>query len=137
MKKPNSSDEKMETLKDLPLGTMIRLAEENNIISDKVIEEMFKKLKFNQNSRKILDKFIHGDLIWMANFAKGKYKNSEAVGAENILEENKIIANFRIDDIAVEVLKGTTKIAEILYFENKGNFGRLRQKIRSIKTKGV
>lgn len=126
---PKKVLEKMETLKDISLGTiktkkreikgLIKLAEENNIISDKVIEEVFKKLKFKyQSSRKILDKFIHGDLIWMVNFVKEKDKNSEVIGAENVLEESKIIADFKIGDIAVEVLKGTTKIAEILYFKN-------------------
>lgn len=116
---PKKVLEKIEILKDLSLGTMIKLAKENNIISDEVIEEIFKKLKFKyQNSRKILDKFIHGDLIWMVNFVKEKDKNSQVIGAENVLEESKIIADSRIDDIAVEVLKGTTKIAEILYFKN-------------------
>lgn len=126
---PKKVLEKMETLKDLSLGTiktkkgetkgLIKLAEENNIISDKVIEEIFKRLKFKyQNSRKILDKFIHGDLVWMVNFFKEKDKNSEVIGAENVLEESKIIANFKIDNVAVEVLKGTTRIAEILYFKN-------------------
>jgi len=116
---PKKVLEKMETLKDLSLRDMIKLAEENNIISNEVIEKVFEKLKFKyQNSRKILDKFIHGDLIWMVNFVKEKGKNSEVIGAENVLEECKIIADFNIDDIAVEVLKGTTKIAEILYFKN-------------------
>jgi len=126
---PKKVLEKMETLKDLSLGTiktkkkeikgLIKLAEENNIIPDKVIEKIFKKLKFKyQSSRRILDKFIHGDLIWMVNFVKEKDKNSQVIGAENVLEESKIIADSKIDDIAVEVLKGTTKIAEILYFKN-------------------
>ena len=126
---PKKVLEKMETLKDLSLGTiktekreikgLIKLAEENNIISNEVIQEVFKKLKFKyQNSRKILDKFIHGDLIWIVNFVKEKGKNSEVIGAENILEKSKIIADFNIDDIAVEVLKATTKIAELLYFKN-------------------
>ena len=130
---PKKVFEKMETLKDLSLGSiktkkgetkgLIRLAEENNIISDKAIEEIFKKLKFKyQSSRRILDKFIHGDLIWIVNFFKEKDKNCEVIGAENVLEESKIIADFKIGDVAVEVLEGTTKIAEILYFKNKGNF---------------
>jgi len=126
---PKKVLEKMETLKDISLGTvktkkgetkgLIKLAEENNIISDKVIEKIFKKLKFRyQNSRRILDKFIHGDLIWTVNFFKEKDKNCKVIGAENVLEECKIIADFKIDNVAVEVLKGTTKIAEVLYFNN-------------------
>ncbi len=117
--------EKLKTLKDISLGTrgenkgLIDLAEENNMISNKTIEKIFKELKFKQqSSRRILDKFIHGNLIWMVNFVKEKNKNVEVIGAENILEKYKIIADSKINDIAVEVLKGTTKIAEILYFEN-------------------
>ena len=53
----------------------------------------------------------------MVNFVKEKDKNSEVIGAKNVLEENKIIANSKIGDVAVEVLKGTTKIAKILYFQ--------------------
>jgi len=122
---PNVVLEKIDKLKNKSLGTkgeirgLIDLAKENNIISNKAIEKVFSKLIFGQHkSRRVLDKIIHGDLIWLVSFIKEKDKDSGVIGANNILQEYKIIADSRINDKAVEILRGTTKIAEILYFEN-------------------
>jgi len=122
---PEKVLEKIKALKDNTLGTkkgkkgLINLAEENGVISENEIEKIFSKLKFGQQkSRKILDKFIHGDLTWIVSFIKEKDKDSRVMGAKNILDEYKIIAESSIDDIAFKVLRGTTKVAEILYFRD-------------------
>ena len=119
------------------------------IIKEQEIEKAFQELKFKgQGSRKILDKFIHGNIVWMVNFAKEDRKNIEVRGAEgkvktyklipdkeggcgeifekeedykvsvDKLEEYKIISESQIDEIALEVLKATYRIAEILYYKN-------------------
>ena len=108
--------EMFQQMKDDTLSPLIDKAENEGIITRQEIEKIFKNLKLkNQSSRRILDKIIHGDIAWMVNFVKEKNKDSRVVGEKNILDEKKIIANSKIDEIAVEVLKGTTKIAEILY----------------------
>lgn len=98
------------------LNPLIDIAENEGIITKQKIESIFQNLKLgNQNSRKILDKIIHGDIDWMVNFVKEKSEDSKVIGAKNVLDENKIIADSKIDEVAVEVLIGVTKIAEILY----------------------
>lgn len=109
----------LQQRKDYRLGSLIDKAENEGIITKEEIERIFKKLKLkNQSSRRILDKIIHGDITWLVNFVKEKSEGYKVTGAKNILEEKKIIADSKIDEIAVNVLKGVTKIAEILYFKN-------------------
>lgn len=123
-------------------------ATRENIIKKEEIRDAFQELKFKgQEGRKILDKFIHGDIVWMVNFAKNR-KNIKVRGAEgkvktyklipdkeggyeesfekeedykvsiDKLEEHKIIFMSEIDEIAIKVLKATYRIAEILYYKN-------------------
>lgn len=122
---PGAVLEKMRELEGNSLGTtgrrkgLIELAEENDIISRKEIEEAFGKFRFGgQNSRRILDKFMHGDFVWIARFIKEKDQDATVQGARDILQEHKIIADFASDDIAFELLKAATRIAEILYFRD-------------------
>lgn len=140
--------EKLE--EDKNYNSLVKLIEKvpENIIKEQEIEEAFKELKFKgQSARKILDKFIHGDIIWMVDFAKDR-KNIEVIGAAgklkrykltpdkkgeykmtfekeeeykvtvDKLEEYKIISEAEIDQIAIKVLKAAYKIAEILYYKN-------------------
>lgn len=123
-------------------------ATKENIIKKEEIRDAFQELKFKgQEGRKFLDKFIHGDIVWMVNFAKNR-KNIKVRGAEgkvktykltpdkeggyeeifekeedykvsiDKLEEHKIIFMSEIDEIAIKVLKATYRIAEILYYRN-------------------
>ncbi|MBN2186709.1 MAG: hypothetical protein JW732_04575 [Dehalococcoidia bacterium] len=112
---------KLKKLKDKPLAKLIEEAG-NGIIKEQEIEKAFQELKFkDQSSRKILDKFIHGDITWIVSLARGK-ENIEVRGAEgktvDKLEEYKIIRDMGIDQIGVNVLKATYRIAEILYYKN-------------------
>ena len=112
---------KLEKLKDKSLAKLIKKAG-NSIIKEQDIEEAFQELKFkDQSSWKILDKFIHGDIAWIVNLARGK-ENIEVRGAEgkivDKLEEYKIIRDMEIDQIGVKVLEATYRIAGILYYKN-------------------
>lgn len=56
---------RMGELRDEKLTKLILKAENNNIISRQQIENIFEEYKFgDQNSRRVLDKFIHGDIVW-------------------------------------------------------------------------
>ena len=117
---PQKIWEWMKKLEDKGLRDLIEMAEENGILTKREIEGFFKSLRLEkQTSRKVLDKFIHGDIYWIVRFVESKDKeNAKVIGAKDILHEKKIIALFggRIDHIAVSVLIGTTLIAERLYF---------------------
>ncbi len=140
---------KLEWLKkDKKYNSLVKLIEEVPKEKKQEIEEAFQELKFkSQEGRKVLDKFIHGDIVWMVNFAKNR-KNIKVRGAEgkaksyklipkkeggyekifekeedykvtvDKLEEYKIIRDMEIDEIAFKVLKATYKITEILYYKN-------------------
>lgn len=117
-KLPEATWNELKKLKDKTLKPLIKKAEKGKIITEQKIEEIFQELKFrDQNSRVILDKFIHGDIVWMVNFVKNR-NATEVIGAKDKLEEYKIISRGGIPQIAVNVLKATYKIAEILYYEN-------------------
>ena len=96
------------------------MAEDNGILTKTEIEKFFKPLRLEkQTSRKVLDKFIHGDINWIVRLVESRLKeNAKVIGAKDILQEKKIVAWFGgfIDYIAVGALKGTTLIAERLYF---------------------
>jgi hypothetical protein len=66
----------MEGLEDkYKLWQLIEKAEEESIITEEQIEEYFRPLKFGkQEGRKILDKFIHGDITWIAEFVQSRCK---------------------------------------------------------------
>lgn len=129
------------------LGELIPDAEKAGIITKKEIEDIFKELKFRGDARRILDKFIHGNIVWLVNFARdrkdikvrgaeGKVERyklvpSEDGGYEKVfegeeeykvcvdkLQEYKTIHEMEIGEITIEVLKATYRIAEILYYEN-------------------
>ena len=107
-----------ELAKDKKLKDLIQVADDKGIISKQEIEKIFQKFKFrNQSSRRILDKFIHGDIIWMVNFVRNR-EDIGVIGAKNKLEEYKIISDAKNNQIAIGVLKATYKIAEILYYKN-------------------
>ena len=136
--------------KDEKYNSLAKLIKEvpRKINEEQKIEGAFQELKFKgQEGRKILDKFIHGDIVWLVNFARNR-KNIEVRGAEgrvktyklvpdkegeynevfekeedykvsiDKLEEYKIIAESEINEIAIKVLKATYRIAEILYYKN-------------------
>jgi len=112
----------MRDLQKDDLTKLISKAKKERIIKNE-FEKIFQNLKFKTDeSRRILDKFIHGDMVWITDFVSDR-EDTRVIGAQNILDEKKIIMISAIDKIAVEVLKGTTKIAEILYFKN--NFKNL------------
>ena len=135
--------------KDEKYNSLTKLIKEapKEIIKQQEIRDAFQELRFkDQEGRKILDKFIHGDIVWLVNFAKDR-KNIEVRGAEgkvktyklipnneggyrevfekeedykvsiDKLEEHKIIYESEINEIAIKVLKATYKIAEILYYK--------------------
>ena len=118
---PQKTWELMEKLEDKKLQKLIKIAEANGIITKKEIEEFFKPLKLReQRSRKVLDKFIHGDISWIVKFVENKDKeNATVVGAKDILHEKKIVAESYTDYVAVSTLVGTTLIAERLYFKSR------------------
>jgi hypothetical protein len=110
---------KLKELNDKRLAQLIEEADQEGIIEKQKIEEIFQEFKFrDQSSRKILDKFIHGDIVWMVNFVRDKEEDTRVIGAKNKLREYKIIYDMITGQIAIEVLKATYKIAEILYYKN-------------------
>lgn len=115
---PAKKLEKLHQLREKSLGPLIEKASEKGIISRQDIEDAFASLKFqSQSSRKVLDKFIHGDLVWMVDFVKSREDDTRVVGAKNELEEFKIVADMRTEKVAVEVLKGAHRIAAALYLQ--------------------
>jgi len=116
---PEATWTKLNELNDKNLAQLIDEADREEIIKKEKIEEIFQEFKYrNQNSRKILDKIIHGDIGWMVNFVKSGKEDTRVIGAKNELHEYKIIADMRNDEIAIGVLKATYKIAEIFYYKD-------------------
>ncbi|HUV02624.1 MAG TPA: hypothetical protein VMW67_04165 [Desulfobacteria bacterium] len=118
-KLPEVTWETLENLKEKRFNGLIQNAIDEGIIGKQDFERVFQKLKFGgQNSRRILDKFIHGDIVWIVNFVKNREEDTRVVGAQDLIEEHRIISEMSTDKIAIEVLRATYKIAEILYFKN-------------------
>ena len=118
-KLPEATWKKLNELTNIDLPQLINQADTENVIKKQKIEEVFQEFKYGtQDSRKILDKIIHGDIVWMVNFVKDSKEDTRVVGAKNQLHEYKIIADMRNDEIAIGVLKATYKIAEILCYKN-------------------
>lgn len=118
-KLPEATRKKLKGLKGKRLVDLIEMAADEGIIGRQDIEGAFRKLKFrDQSSRRILDKFIHGDIVWIVNFVRDRKEDTRVVGAQDLLEEYKIISEMGTDQIAIEVLRATYKIAETLYFRN-------------------
>jgi len=118
-KLPEATWNKLKELNDKGLAQLIEEAAQEGIIEKQKIEEIFQEFKFgNQSSRRVLDKFIHGDIVWIVNFVRDREEDTRVIGAKNKLQEYKIISDMMTDQIAIEVLKATYKIAGILYFEN-------------------
>jgi len=118
---PAKTIEKLNRLGGESLEPLIKKASEVGIISSQDIENAFRSLKFkSQSTRKALDKFIHGDLAWMVEFVESREEDTRVVGARDELEEFKIVADMKTEQIAVEVLKGSYQIAAILYLGNSG-----------------
>jgi len=114
---PETTWNKLKDLKHKMLSDLIKIAEEDGIIGKGDIEKVFAKLKFkDQTARKVLDKFIHGDIVWMVDFVKDREEDTRVVGARNLLQEYKLVSGMNTDETAIEVLKATHKIAGILYF---------------------
>lgn len=106
----------VKRLENKQLHKLIKEAEERGIIKKQDIEEAFQALETeDQSGRRILDKFIHGDITWIVDYVKDR-KDIGVMGAKDELEEYKIIFESEIDHIATEVLKASYRIAEILYF---------------------
>jgi len=106
---------KIKELEEKRLWSLIKNAEHEGIISKNEIEKIFQKFK---EGRHVLDKFIHGDIMWIKDFIETKYEDTEVIGSVNELEKSKIIANSKTDKIAFEILKCTYKLAETFYFKN-------------------
>jgi hypothetical protein len=65
--------EKLEAPKEKSLGGLNPIAVEESIMGEQDFERAFQNLKSgDQNSRRILDKFIHGDVVWKVNFVKNR-----------------------------------------------------------------
>jgi hypothetical protein len=121
--------ERLRELRDESLAPLIEKASKAGIINEQQIENAFRPLKFRkQSSRKILDKFIHGDLAWMVEFVESREEDTRVVGARDKLEEFKVVADMKTEQIAVEVLKGSYQIAAILYLQE--SIGRTLLKSR-------
>ncbi|MCZ7393392.1 MAG: hypothetical protein ABOK23_07935 [Candidatus Methanoperedens sp.] len=115
---PETTWNKLKELNGKMLFKLIKEADQEGIIEKQKIEEIFQEFKFeDQSGMKILDKFIHGDIVWMVNFVRDREEDTSVIGAKDKLQEHKIISNMKTDKIAIEVLKATTKIAEILYYK--------------------
>lgn len=111
--------EKMQQLRDETLAKLMLEAENNGIIRRWQIEDIFKELKFgDQDSRRVLDKFIHGDIVWKVDFVRNRGGDMKVVGAKDRLQEYKIISESKSSEIAIKVLEASYKIAEILYYRN-------------------
>ncbi len=109
--------EKLHELHSKSIGYLLRKASEMGIISEQEIEQAFKALKRRgQSSRRILDKFIHGDIVWMVDFIRAGEDDTSVVGAKNVFEEFKVVADMCVDQFAIEVLKAMCRIAGVLYF---------------------
>jgi hypothetical protein len=105
-------------LRDENLASLIKKVSEAGIISKMEIEKAFHALKFReQSSKRVLDKFIHGDLVWVVEFVKSREENTRVVDVRDELEEFKTIVDMKTEQIAVEVLKGSYQIAVILYLQ--------------------
>lgn len=113
--------EQMKKLKNITLGSpnggLFALADKNCIITREEVEQMFKNRFRSRNGRKILDKFIHGDIFDIYDFQQKKGVDTRVIGAKDKLEELKIISDSASFEIAFEVLRITTEIAEILYLK--------------------
>jgi hypothetical protein len=108
----------MKKLERKKLSELIKMAEEHKIVEGGEIEEIFRSQGLE---KRVLDKFIHGNIDWIVRFIESKDREcTKVIGAKDILQEKKIIAEFPlIDQIAVSALKATTLIAEKLYFGKK------------------
>jgi hypothetical protein len=116
---PKTTWNKLKELNDKMLSQLIEEADQEGIIEKQKIENIFQEFKFgDQSSRKILDKFIHGDIVWMVNFVGDREEDTSVIGVKNKLQEYKIISDMITNQIAIGVLKATYKIAEILYYIN-------------------
>lgn len=107
---------KLKRLGNKSLHKLIKEATERGIIKGQDIEEAFQELKpKDQSGRKILDKFIHGEITWIVDYVKDR-KDIGVIGAKDELDEYKVISEAEITHIATEALKASYRIAEILYF---------------------
>lgn len=114
---PTKVLKELHRLRDKVLSDLIIMASAEGILNEHDVEKSFSALKFqNQSSRKILDKFIHGDIMWMVGFVQSHKEDMRVVGAKDTVQEAKIIADMELDDVAIEVLKATERIAGLLYF---------------------
>jgi len=114
------SDAKFRKLKELRgelLPNLIKLSHENKIIDKSFFDELFKEFEYKNHGRKILDKFIHGDIIWIVDFLYSKGEDIRVVGAQSKIEEYKIISDSKDYQIALNILKASYKLAEALYYK--------------------
>lgn len=115
--------EQMEILKNKMLGSpkggLLKLAEDNNIIMEQDIEQMFKNKFGSQSGRNILNKFIHGYIFGIYDFLQKRGADTRVIGAKNKLDELKIVADAESNEIAFKTLRITTEIAEILYLKEQ------------------
>lgn len=97
--------------KDKMLHRNLELAEELNIISKRDVEDMFERNVGVGVGKRILNKFVHGDIIDIV-----KTSNNPEV-KEDDLNQIKWIADNESYRIGYNILKITIDIAEKLYFE--------------------
>ena len=122
--KNNISDRTFEKMKELrkvtlgrPNGGLLKLAEDNRIVSKENLEELFRTRFGSKIGRKILDKFIHGDIFAIYDFLQERGVDTRLIGAKDRLDERKIIADMVSAEVAFEILMIITKLSEILYLK--------------------
>lgn len=111
--------EQMNKLKKDTLGPLLTNAGKEKIITKNDVKKMFQKEFGSRSGRNILDKFVHGDIFAIYDFLKNAGKDTTVFSGEEIsaTEIRKFVATGGSYAIAYEILKITTKIAEILYFK--------------------
>jgi hypothetical protein len=99
---PVKTLEQLHRLRGESLSNLIVMASREEILSEHDIEESFSVLKFQgQSGRKVLDKFIHGDIVWMVNFVQSRKEDTRVVGAQDILEEGQDRRRYGLDEAVV------------------------------------
>ena len=115
--RPALVKQKLRQLQNQSIGALVCKLEKRGIISTADFERQFKALKLgNQSARKLLDKFIHGDIAWIVDLAVDRGLDTTVIGAKDVFHQSKIVADIHLNKLAVEVLRGSYGIAEILFF---------------------
>jgi len=81
---PQKIWEEMKKLEGKKLIELIKMAEEHKIIEGGEIEEIFRSQGLE---KRVLDKFIHGNIDWIVRFVESKDREcTKVIGAKDILQ---------------------------------------------------